>query len=157
MAYIDQTKKAKIVAALKAVMPKGWKYSLRIQHHSSITMTIQAAPVDLYTLCTYESKSESYIQLNTYYLENAYTDAEIVKVLKAAKAALDTDNFDKSDISADYFNVGHYVYMHVGAFERPFVCTAPAVAAEPKQELTAEEMKARIQQLEKQLGIPATM
>jgi hypothetical protein len=28
MAYVDQDKKAKIAAALKPVMPKGWKYTL---------------------------------------------------------------------------------------------------------------------------------
>src|ERR1041384_7152282 len=98
MAYMDQTKKAKIAAELKKVMPKDWKYTLRVQHHSTIIMTIQSAPVDLYTLCTYESKSSRYIQLNEFYLERAYNDEKIIKVLLAAKAALNTDNWDKSDI-----------------------------------------------------------
>lgn len=124
MAYMDQTKKAKIAAELKKVMPKSWKYSLRVHHHSSITMTIQSAPVDLFGLCAYENKSDRYVQLNPYYIERAYDDAAIVSVLKAAKDALNTDNFDKSDISTDYFNVGHYIAIHVGDFERPFAVSA---------------------------------
>jgi hypothetical protein len=120
MAYMNQEKKAKIAAALKQVMPKDWKYSLRVMHHSTIIMTIQSAPVDLYTLCTYESKSSSYIQLNEYYLENAYKDEKILAVLLAAKSALNIDNWDKSDIQTDYFNVGHYAHIHIGGFGKPF-------------------------------------
>ena len=47
MAYMNQEKKAKIAAALKTVVPKGWKYSLAVRNHSSIVMNIKSAPVDL--------------------------------------------------------------------------------------------------------------
>ena len=47
MAYIDQTKKAKIAANLKKVVPAGWKYSLAVRNHSTIVLTISAAPVNL--------------------------------------------------------------------------------------------------------------
>lgn len=139
MAYMDQTKKAKIAAELKKVMPKDWKYTLRVHHHSSITMTITSAPVDLFTLCSYESKHDGYIQLNEYYLENAYDDQEIVKVLKAAKSALNTDNYDRSDIQTDYFCVGHYVHIHVGGFNRPFVVKGSPTPAAPVTPVTTSQ------------------
>ncbi len=120
MAYMDQTKKAVIVAELKKVMPRTWKYSLRVMHNSTIIMTIISAPVDLVELCKYENKRPGYIQLNEYYLERAYEDASVLEVLLAAKTALNNGNWDKSDISTDYFNVGHYVNMHIGSFDRHF-------------------------------------
>lgn len=42
MAYVSKEKKQKIAAALKTVMPKGWRWSLAINHGS-----IASAPVDL--------------------------------------------------------------------------------------------------------------
>ena len=47
MAYMNQEKKSKIAAALKGVVPDGWKYSLSVRNHSTIVMTITAAPFDL--------------------------------------------------------------------------------------------------------------
>jgi len=47
MAYVDQSKKALIAAALKPVMPVGWKWSLAVQNHSTIVLTIASAPINL--------------------------------------------------------------------------------------------------------------
>jgi hypothetical protein len=129
MAYIDQTKKEKIAAELKKVMPKDWKYSLRIDHHSTIIMTIIAAPVDLFKLHKQNDNwSDGYIQLNEYYLDTQY-DGDVLAVIQAARAALNIDNFNKSDIQADYFHVGHYVSIRIGRWNKPFVFTGKAVAS----------------------------
>lgn len=160
MAFMSQEKKAKIAAALKPVMPKDWKYTLRVHHHSEIILTIDAAPVDLFNLHAQKDQwRDGYIQLNQYYLENQYT-GEVLKVLLAAKDALNTDNFDKSDIQTDYFHVGHHVSMHIGRWNKPFTLTsAPASAPVPEQkpEPTYDEMKARVEKLEKELGLPSTV
>ena len=47
MAYMNQEKKARIAAALKTVIPPTWKWSLGVRNHSTITLTIASAPVDL--------------------------------------------------------------------------------------------------------------
>jgi hypothetical protein len=123
MAYMNQEKKALIAAELKKVMPEGWKYSLRVNHHSSIVLTVSSAPVDLIGLHSNKDQwTNGYIQLNEYYLEHQYS-GDVLEILKAARTALNTGNWDKSDIQTDYFNVGHYVNMHVGSFERPFIFT----------------------------------
>lgn len=145
MAFMNQEKKVVIAAELKKVMPVGWKYSLRVHHHSSITLTISAAPVDLIGLHAQKDLHDAtrgYIQLNEYYLERQYS-GEVLTILQAARAALNTGNWDKSDIQTDYFNVGHYAYIHVGHWEKPFQCTAP-------KDLSYDELKARIATLESQ-------
>lgn len=124
MAFMNQEKKAAIVAELKKVMPKDWKYSLRVKHHSSITLTILSAPVDLIGLHAQKSQwTNGYIQLNQYYLERQYS-GDVLAVLTAIRGAMNTGNWDKSDIQTDYFNVGHYAYIHIGKWDKPFVCTA---------------------------------
>ena len=40
MAYVSKEKKQKIAAALKTVMPKGWRWSLAINHGSTLILTI---------------------------------------------------------------------------------------------------------------------
>ena len=47
MAHMNQEKKARIAAALKPVMPAGWKYSLAVRHSSTIVCTISEASFDL--------------------------------------------------------------------------------------------------------------
>lgn len=56
MAYMNQEKKAAIAAELKKVMPPDWKYSLRVQNHSTLVCCIKSAPIDL--LAEMQERSE---------------------------------------------------------------------------------------------------
>lgn len=127
MACVNQEKKAKIAAALAPVVPAGWKYSLAVRNHSTIVCTISKAPVDIIAAFQPERPTTN-IDVNVYYVKQHCKDAAIAEVLQKIVDALNTDNFDKSDIMTDYFNVGHYVDLNVGRWNKPFVCTAPAAA-----------------------------
>lgn len=133
MAYVDKSKKARIQAALKPLMPKSWKWSLAVQNHSTIVLTIAQAPVDLLaeTARVHNSKHHLVAQhgvadrrdhadINHYHLDGAF-DGELLETFKKIVAALNTDNFDKSDIMTDYFHVGHYVAVKLGRWNKPFV------------------------------------
>ena len=121
MAYMNQEKKAEIRAALNAVVPKGWKFSLSVHHHSSITMTIKSAPVDLIAAGGYESdRARGHVQINHYHLGLAF-QGEILETMKKIVAALNTGNHDNSDAMTDYFDVGHYVHLNLGKWDKPFV------------------------------------
>jgi len=121
MAWMNQEKKAKIAAELKKVVPKTWKYSLSVNNHSTIVMTIKSAPVDLIaeTKNLREGEKPTNFRLNHYYLDNAY-DGELLATFEAIKAALNTDNFDNSDVMTDYFHVGHYIEISLGKWSKPF-------------------------------------
>lgn len=136
MAYVDQTKKAKIAATLKTIMPKGWKYSLAVENHSTIRLTIAQAPVNLLAEMARvhntkhhlvaqhcEAKQTDHSGVNHYYLDDAF-DGDLLVLFKKIVAALNTDNFDKSDIMTDYFHVGHYVDIQIGRWNKPFVVAA---------------------------------
>lgn len=116
MAYVNQEKKAKIAAELKKVMPKDWKYSLAVRHHSTIVLTIRSAPVDLIAI-------NKYRQINPYHLADHFT-GELLETIKKIIAALNIDNHDRSDSMSDYFDVGHYVDVSLGRFDKPFQLAA---------------------------------
>lgn len=142
MAYMSQEKKAEIAAALKLVMPKGWKYSLAVRHHSTLVLNITAAPVDLLDQVKAASadranrfghddylRNATHLDVNPYHWRDLFTDPQTLATFELIFAALNDGNFDKSDSSTDYFHVGWYVDVNLGRFDRPFVNTA----AEPMQ------------------------
>jgi len=145
MAYVSKEKKAKIAAALKQVVPAGWKYSLAVRHHSKIALTIQSAPVDIvqayvnFTVAKAAIKGDEFdrknlleraawvenrrhIDVNEFHLDSQFT-GELLEVFQKIRDALNTDNFDNSDVYTDYFHVGHYVGISVGRWDKPFVVT----------------------------------
>jgi hypothetical protein len=139
MAYVSQEKKAKIAAALKLVVPKGWKYSLGVENHRTICMTISAAPVDLiadynaagqsdfYRMARGFEPAKDHISVNEFHFKDHF-GPEVRSVLEKIVECLNIDNFDKSDAQTDYFCVGHYVSLNIGRWNKPFVCTAPVRA-----------------------------
>lgn len=129
MAYMNQERKAAINAELKRVIPKSWKWSLAVRHHSTIVLTIAAAPVDLIAVIPendYYKHDRGHCDLNPYHWRThaSDADAETVAIFEAIFAALFRGNHDRSDVMTDYFDVGWYVDVRIGQWNKPFVCTA---------------------------------
>ena len=122
MAYMNQEKKRKINEALKRVVPKDWKYSLRVRNHLAIVMTIYSAPVDLIGKLYDTDRTD--IEVNPYWAEKHLKECVEKQIILKALECLNLDNFDNSDPMTDYFHVGHYVELRIGAWDKGFVCTA---------------------------------
>ena len=124
MACMTQEKKKVIAENLKKVMPKGWKFSVAVEHHSVLILNIKSAPVDILKAL----KSSEYldpskltrIQLTCGRFDNTFTDPELADTFREISAAMNTLNYDRSDVMTDYFDVGYYTRINVGTFERPF-------------------------------------
>jgi hypothetical protein len=130
MAYMSQDHKKKIAAALKKVVPAGWKYSLSVRHHSTIVMTVTAAPLDFSDKVDwYEGKVRPVFEVNPYHFERNILCDEFRATVKAIMDCLNLDNYDNSDRMSDCVNVGHYVTLTFGAFGRPFINTAAVAEA----------------------------
>lgn len=139
MAYMSQEKKARIAAALKKAIPDGWKWSLAVRNHSTICLTISGAPVDL--VANYANHgmdephrsnaiSKGYVQVNPYWWKN-HVSPEMVDVMKPIFDALNLDNHDRSDSMTDYYDVGHYVDVTFGRWNKSFALLAPKSPAQP--------------------------
>lgn len=116
MAYMNQEQKAKIKIELKKVVPSNWKWSLAVDNHSTIVFTVTQGQKELLP----EKARDGFYRIHPVYLKSIYTGELLetwVKILKA----LNLDNYDHSDIMTDYFDVGHYVSIKIGKYEKPFI------------------------------------
>jgi hypothetical protein len=130
MAYMSQENKALLAVEIAKVMPTGWKYSLKVRHHSTLVLTIRQADVDLIkenmVSQTRDGGKIPYISLNEHNLQGHYS-GKLLKIFESIKGAMMVGNHDRSDIQSDYFDVGWYVDINIGNYESPFrFVSAPA-------------------------------
>lgn len=127
MAYMDQARKAELAAGVKAVMPKGWKYSLAVRHHSTIVCTISEAPVDLLAALRGEDSRAvelGHTEVNRRYFEFQPVAYDVREPLLAILDALNVGNHNRSDIQQDLHDVGWYVSLKIGRWDKAFKVVA---------------------------------
>ena len=127
MAYVSQALKATLSPAIKAVFKKyGMKASISVRNHSTLVVNVKSGEIDFianYNDCArYHKRREvsGDIQVNTYWLDTAFCGRALV-CLEELKAAMTVGNWDKSDIQSDYFNVGWYIDINIGQWDKPYV------------------------------------
>lgn len=133
MAYMSQERKAQLAPAIKAVLKKyGLKGSISVDNHSTLVVTIKEGPIDfignmLAVAATrpgrYNNGTPTYMQVNPYWIADHYTGSAR-DCLLALKEAMDRGNHDNSDAMTDYFDVGWYVNINVGKWNKPYILTA---------------------------------
>lgn len=117
MAYMNQEIKKVIATKLKEVMkqfPK-IKYSLSVRHHMTLVMTISQGDK-----CLQPALNRSYESVNTYHIDAIY-NPQTAKILNVIKDCMNTGNHDRSDLQSDYFDVGFYIDISIGSYDKPFV------------------------------------
>ena len=137
MAFMNQEKKKKIAAALKVAMKgTGIKYTLAVNNYSTLVMNIKSGPVDFAQnhretvkdqpkYAHYrENKSPlpKSMQVNTYWYQEHFS-GQALEILQKAIPVLNTGNHDRSDIQSDYFDVGWYVNVNIGQWNKPYEVT----------------------------------
>ena len=121
MAYITSESVKEIRTEIKKMFPasKGWKFSITRRNYSSVDCDILQAPINLLI-----NSERTYEQVNTFYIEDSERSPEAKEALKSITKILNTNNYDNSDSMTDYFEVGHYVSLSVGAWDKPFTVKA---------------------------------
>lgn len=138
MAYMSQDKKKQIATNLKqALRGSGLKYTLAVDHHAALVMNIWEGPVDFIGNYRETLRSKPYVvpprilneapqqsmQVNEFHYQDQFT-GKALDLLKTILPILNEGNWDKSDIQSDYFNIGWYVNVHVGRWNKPYRLTA---------------------------------
>ena len=118
MAYMSQEHKKKINKILKGIVPKTWKWSLSVNNHSTICMTVWSGPAAL-AIHPRTGESVGYLDVNRFYPENYYR-GELLTIVQNILEALNTDNYDHSEPMSDYHCVGHYVNFKIGRWDKAF-------------------------------------
>jgi hypothetical protein len=130
MAYMNQDKKKTIKAELDKVLKgTGIKYSVGVRHHSTIVLNISAGPIDFlrnYYETAKNNKSGTYkpshLQVNVYWYKEHFT-GDSLDILSKVIPILNNGNHDNSDSQSDYFDVGWYVDVNIGKWDKPYVYT----------------------------------
>lgn len=131
MAYMSQERKAQIAPAVKAILKRyGVKGTLSTDRYS-LSLNIKSGPMDF--IGNYNetvqrqpggfrlgSPAEKYIQINNYWFRDHFSDKVIKKFLEEVLRAMNTGNHDNSNIQTDYFDVGWYVHVNVGKWNKPY-------------------------------------
>ena len=134
MAYMSQEKKTKISALLKPILAKyKVKGSLSVRNHSTICLTVKAGAIDFIgnsnKVCGndfyqvqrgFKPNTTGYDQVNPYWFQDHY-DGDAKAFLSEVLAVMNDGNWDKSDIQSDYFNVGWYVDVNIGSWNKPYI------------------------------------
>jgi hypothetical protein len=135
MAYIDQIKKKQIAAAIKPICAKyGVKATLSIDNHSSLALNVKSGTIDFinsYINVTSKrpdygyqnNKDIKYISVNPYWYHDQF-EGKSVAFLSEVLQAMNVGNHNRSDIQSDYFDVGWYVNVNIGKWDKPYELVA---------------------------------
>ena len=131
MAYMSQEKKAKLAPAIKAICKRyGIKASLAVRNHSTLVLNIKQGRIDFIgnfnniaqnrnTALGPARLAENSIDVNPYWYQEHF-DGRALKFLQEIMPVMNTGNHDNSDIQSDYFDVGWYVDVNIGRWDRPY-------------------------------------
>lgn len=133
MAYVSPSMKAERAPAIKAILKKyNVKGSLAVRNHMTLVLNIKSGSIDFIgnsnRVCGadhyqvsrgFKPNTSGYEQVNQYHFQNHY-DGKAKNFLIEVLDAMNTGNHDNSDIQTDYFDVGFYININIGAWDKPY-------------------------------------
>ena len=116
MAYISTEEVKVIREELKKNFPSrlGWKLSIVRRDYLSLSISIIQAPFELRN-----DQNNDYEQVNQYWIESRENKQSIPPLKKIFEIA-NKNNYNRSDVQSDYFDVGYYLNISIGHFGKPF-------------------------------------
>ena len=121
MAYVSQELKAKLAPRIKTICKKyGVKASLAVRNHSTLVLNVKSGTLDFFEEFARSEDARKFgIQVNPYHYEKHFTGKSL-KFLTEVLTAMNDGNHDRSDIQTDYFDVGWYVDVNIGKWNKPY-------------------------------------
>tara|TARA_R110000868_G_scaffold90057_10_gene250234 strand:+ start:302 stop:712 length:411 start_codon:yes stop_codon:yes gene_type:complete len=134
MAYVSQELKAKLAPAIKAVCKKyGVSATVAVRNHSTLVLNIKSGKIDFLESAnrlrqidwawkrpTWKFTPENNLQVNPYHYKDHF-DGKALRFLSEVMPLMSIGNHDNSDIMTDYFDVGWYVDVNIGQWNKPYV------------------------------------
>lgn len=141
MAYVSQDLKKSLAPAIKAVLKKyGVKGTLAVSNHSTLVLNLKSGSIDFIEnfiqtdkdlpygkhmsddQIAYIRKNQS-LDVNVYWYKEHFS-GKALKFLTEVIALMNTGNHDNSDVQTDYFDVGWYVDVNIGKWDKPYILEA---------------------------------
>ena len=132
MAYVSQDLKKSLAPKIKAICKKyGVKATLAVRGHSTLVLNVSQGKIDFignfnktvsasswYTRNGFTPATQ-YLDVNPYHFKDQFSGRALA-FIKEVHAAMMTGNHDRSDIQSDYFDVGWYVDINIGRWNKPY-------------------------------------
>jgi hypothetical protein len=131
---MSQERKAQLAPAIKAACQRyGIKASIAVNNHSTLVLNIKSGPIDFagsFNRVSAERdahkpehmrahRADGHIQVNPYWFKEHF-DGDALAFLSEVIPAMHVGNHDRSDIQTDYFDVGWYVSVNVGQWDKAY-------------------------------------
>ncbi len=115
MAFMNQERKKRLAPRIKSICKKhGVKATLSVRNYSTLVLNISSGIIDF----------GSETQINRYkYQEFMAGYQEAINFLDEVLPAMNVGNHNRSDLMTDYFDVGWYVDINIGRYNKPYVQT----------------------------------
>ena len=131
---MSQEKKVKIAPKIKAILAKyKVKGSLAVRNHMTLCLNLKSGSIDFIansnTVCGnshyqvasgFKPSTSGYDQVNPYHFKDHY-DGKALAFMQEVFHAMNDGNHDRSDIQSDYFDVGWYVDVNIGKWNKPYL------------------------------------
>jgi ABC-type proline/glycine betaine transport system substrate-binding protein len=133
MAYFNQDNKKEMAPKIKNVLNKyGIKGTISVRNNMVLVVTLKSGKLDIlqnyldnfniqaeYKDYPKLEKPPEYIDVNTYHVDSYYSG--IVKdFLNELITVMNIGNHNNNDIMTDYFDVGWYIDINVGKWNKPY-------------------------------------
>ena len=138
MDYFNQERKQERAPAIKAILKKyGVKGSLAVRNHMTFVLNIKSGSIDFIENYIQTDEAKNYgnkmsadqvayirqnkaLDVNPYWYQEHYS-GKAKSFLKEILTAMNGGNHNNSDIQTDYFDVGWYVDVNIGSWNKPYV------------------------------------
>lgn len=122
MAYVNQERKKSLEPRIKSILKKyGLKGSVSVRNLSTLVLTISKGTIDFIGNIDIPIM-HGYMQVNHYYIDRDFTGAAR-EALTELRDAMMIGNHNNSDIQSDYFDVGWYISINIGRWDKPYKLT----------------------------------
>ena len=132
MAFVSQELKKSVAPKIKTILNKyGVKGTLSVNNHTSLVLKIKSGTIDFIANCNATAMNDPYrsakeipavvgnLSVNPYHFQSHFSGTA-KKFLTEILGAMNAGNHDRSDIMTDYFDVGWYVDVNIGSWNKNY-------------------------------------
>ena len=133
---MNQERKAERAPAIKAILKKyNVKGSLAVRNHMTLVLNIKSGAIDFignfnktvssdfYLSARGFTPAEKSLDVNPYHYQDHFS-GDAKAFMQEVFAVMNSGNHDRSDIQSDYFDVGWYVDVNIGQWNKPYALEA---------------------------------
>ena len=114
MAYVSKEDKKTLAPAIKKVLAEyGVKGTIKVNHHSTLVVTLRKVPAGLFTAEEIENG------VNVYHIERFFEGTAKKFLTKLLAAMKGTKWYDNTDAMIDYFDTAWYNDIKIGEWNKP--------------------------------------